>query len=158
MRVVRTLLLASIGSLASLAGGCSADEAPVPEAGSPIRVEYALVCNPAGGVAPDSTVPYLAETIALGPRREAHFLRVQLAPDEKGFPAIAFVLVAPEAAEFRRWTGEHVGEPLAYLFDGEIVSIATIFAPLLGSGRISMPEGTSLNEVRSRIARIPVAR
>ncbi len=81
-----------------------------------------------------------------------HLKSARVGTDEYGRPEIDFELTPEGAAIFAKYTKEHVGDFLAIVMDGVVISCPRIQSPITeGRGRITSEKGFPLEEAR-RIA------
>jgi preprotein translocase subunit SecD len=77
------------------------------------------------------------------------FANVQVHFDQNGKPAVQFELSLPAARYFGDYTTENIGNPIAIVLNGEVISAPTIQTPIYGgtgviTGNFTMDEVTSL--------------
>ncbi|MBC6450991.1 SecDF P1 head subdomain-containing protein [Actinokineospora xionganensis] len=141
---------------------CGTESAPTPpprttQAGSgPVDVKVAVEMRPVLAVDPPAQTPAPAapdvltgedgSTYRLGPSI-GDFKRFENVATEQTDSGWVLTIELPEdtAAIFAKWTGEHVGEQLAIVVDGEVVSAPKIMSAITGgtlqiAGRFTQKE------------------
>jgi len=84
-----------------------------------------------------------------------HFKSVEPSTDAFGYPALSFEFSGARKADFEAWTKSHVGELLAIVLDGEVLTMPSIESALPGSGLITGGSGGfDAGEVESLVAQL----
>jgi preprotein translocase subunit SecD len=78
----------------------------------------------------------LTESYIVGPAHVFGLERAFASNDELGRPAIGFEITESDAAAFTELTANHIGDLLAIVVEGQVISVAKINGILPGGGQI----------------------
>lgn len=138
------VLLAIVALIAFLLGGSFVHGGPVGE----LEVRFPVPADDPGGA---EFRDLEGGVLFLGPAHRFELSIVQDAVDQLGDPALLFALVEDQKARFRTLTGAHVGQKMAVIAGGWVMTAPVIEEELPGRGLIRARADWTVERVRAAL-------
>jgi len=132
--LTRMILVSTLALFIGCQSKPAGDMAALPDTAA---IDVRFIVNAAD--ATSELLPFFTgdEELRVGPAHMFGLQEASASADERGFPAIAFKVTDDDTESFTQLTADHIGDRMAIVVDGQVISVATVQAPLPGSAIIS---------------------